>query len=544
LPALVHSQTDQGIISGNIELFSQYYLEDDQINATVPEWTLSSNSFSYINYQKGAFGAGVRFEGYLNPLLSYPVNFQGTGLGYRYVTWQREDLDVTLGNFYEQFGSGLVLRSYEERLIGIDNALDGLRLRYRPTPGMTLTGFVAEQRFAFDDRTINGNGVLRGFDAQMNMNELLKPLAESKTLIDVAGSVVSKYNNDNNTPNFNLPKNVAAFSGRLDVQHEGWRFNGEYTWKSPDPYPIISAPEESFEYLYKNGEALLLNLGYSTKGLAIDFTARHVDNMLWRSTNAAAGPTDLLIGFIPSPTKQHTYNLATTLYPYQTNFFGEVSYRGDVIYKIPKKTQLGGKYGMTINASYTEVYSPERTFINDAETDREGYRTSILAASDSAFVKDLNIELKKKWSKELTTSLAYLNFYFDDRVNQIAVIHEVIEADILALEILWKLKKKKALRFEFQHLWTEDDQQDWAYASVEYTIAPHWSFTLLDQYNYGNEKASDRFHYALGNVAYVKGPHRFSLQYGRQRAGFFCVGGICRPVPASNGFSLAVSSSF
>ena len=43
-----------------------------------------------------------------------------------------DNLTVTAGNFYEQFGSGLILRSFEERTLGIDNALDGLRLKYAP----------------------------------------------------------------------------------------------------------------------------------------------------------------------------------------------------------------------------------------------------------------------------------------------------------------------------------------------------------------------------------------------------------------------------
>ena len=39
---------------------------------------------------------------------------------------ENEDLDVTIG-FYEQYGSGMILRAYEERQLGIDNALDGIK---------------------------------------------------------------------------------------------------------------------------------------------------------------------------------------------------------------------------------------------------------------------------------------------------------------------------------------------------------------------------------------------------------------------------------
>jgi hypothetical protein len=34
------------------------------------------------------------------------------------------------------------------------------------------------------------------------------------------------------------------------------------------------------------------------------------------------------------------------------------------------------------------------------------------------------------------------------------------------------------------------------------------------------------------------------MSYGKQRAGIFCVGGVCRNVPASNGFAISITSSF
>ena len=34
------------------------------------------------------------------------------------------------------------------------------------------------------------------------------------------------------------------------------------------------------------------------------------------------------------------------------------------------------------------------------------------------------------------------------------------------------------------------------------------------------------------------------LSYGKQREGIICVGGVCRQVPAANGFSVTITSSF
>jgi hypothetical protein len=45
-------------------------------------------------------------------------------------------------------------------------------------------------------------------------------------------------------------------------------------------------------------------------------------------------------------------------------------------------------------------------------------------------------------------------------------------------------------------------------------------------------------------VAYNNDANRIQLSYGKQRAGVVCVGGVCRVVPASNGFTISITTSF
>ena len=151
-------EKDLGTISGNFQTISQYYREDTLINAILPEHKMGMNSFANINYNRGNFNAGIRYESYLNAMEGYPTSFKGTGLGYRFVNWKNKGLDVTVGNFYEQFGSGLIFRSYEERNLGIDNAMDGIKLKHSPYQGIYLKGFVGKQRYQFEDGLKNGAG--------------------------------------------------------------------------------------------------------------------------------------------------------------------------------------------------------------------------------------------------------------------------------------------------------------------------------------------------------------------------------------------------
>jgi hypothetical protein len=45
-------------------------------------------------------------------------------------------------------------------------------------------------------------------------------------------------------------------------------------------------------------------------------------------------------------------------------------------------------------------------------------------------------------------------------------------------------------------------------------------------------------------VGKIWGATRLQAGYGRQNAGLFCVGGVCRFVPASNGLTVTFSHSF
>ena len=66
------------------------------------------------------------------------------------------------------------------------------------------------------------------------------------------------------------------------------------------------------------------------------------------------------------------------MYPYAVNFLGEVAFQADIIYKIPKKTAIGGKYGTSININFATAYAPNRTYLNDMDSSRKSYTQHLL----------------------------------------------------------------------------------------------------------------------------------------------------------------------
>ena len=122
------SQDEQ--INGDFNISLQSYQEDILIDAQAADEIVLSNAYFNLNYTKGNFRSGIRYESYLNALADFDPEFKGNGIPFKYASYRLYDLEITAGNFYEQFGAGLIFRSYEEKGLGIDNAMDGVRLKY------------------------------------------------------------------------------------------------------------------------------------------------------------------------------------------------------------------------------------------------------------------------------------------------------------------------------------------------------------------------------------------------------------------------------
>lgn len=520
-----------GKITGNFQIEAQYYQEDSLIGAEQPNEQVLSNGFLNLIYTNGGFSAGVRYESYQNALLGYPTGYKGSGIPYRFASYKSEDLSVTVGNFYEQFGNGLVLRAYEERGLGYDNALDGIRVKYKIKNGVELTGLIGQQRFFFE----KGNGIVRAFDATINLNETFEVLSDAKTKITVGGSVVSKYQEDDN-PDFILPENVPAFSARTIISRGKFNLNAEYAFKANDP-------NTDNLFNYRNGDAAFIQATFSQKGLGISLSAKRVDNFSFRSDRTAE-QQDLFINYQPALTKQHTYNLLATLYPYATQPNGETALQGDVIYNFKKGSILGGKYGTGVQLNAAFAFDIQKDSLDPLLDAQRNIYTTKYFETGQRYFRDLNIQINKKLNKKFKMILTYSNLLYNQAVIEGKPPETpIITAHIGVVEGTYKFNMRNSLRFEAQVLKTKQDQGDWATGLLEYSYSPHWFVAALGQYNYDNPKADEILYYNL-SAGYNNHGNRISLSYGRQRAGIFCVGGVCRVVPASNGLYLSITSSF
>ena len=532
--ASAQSFLENSQVSGSFQTDAQYYMLDKGIDINdLKGKQLGINGFGKVNYTNGNFSAGMRFEAFLPEMNGFRSELNGVGLANFFATYDNGFIGMTVGDIYDQFGSGLVFRTYEEWSLGMDNALRGARVVLRPTQGVTLKAVYGRQRYFWapylerDFNTDDYRGIVRGFDADWDLNQSIPALNESQFKMSLGGSFVSKKQADQSSF-YNIPENVSAAAARINLGYGNWAFSTEYAYKINDPSAINN-------FIYKEGRALLSSLSYSQKGFGAVLQVKRTDNMSFKSMYTGK-QNDLDINFIPPINYTHTHSLPS-MYTYSTQPNGEMAAQLQVNYTIPKGTALGGKYGTKL-----------------------AFNMSFFAVSDHRFFRDINFEVDKKIGKDWHLTAQYINLYYDIETIEGHAGAPIVKANIGFMDVTYKINKKQSLRLELQGLWENEvhkgyeydesekkDYQkrgDWAAALLEYSINPHWSFSIADKWNYGNPVEEYRDHYFTGTVTYIHDATRVMLSAGRQSEGVVCVGGVCRTVPASSGVSLTVSTSF
>ena len=220
---------------------------------------------------------------------------------------------------------------------------------------------------------------------------------------------------------------------------------------------------------------------------------------------------------------------------------GELGGQIDFYYKFKKKTTLGGKYGTKIAVNFsnwTDLYTSfdkTQSYVSGYDID---YKTDFLNHR-TLFYRDFNFEVRKKWSKKVSSIFTYANLFYNKHILEGEEFDQV-NAIIFIAESTYKLGHGKAIRAEIQHLGTPNDQKNWAAGTLEYNASTKLAFFVTDMYNYG----STADHYYNFGSSYTKNKTRVALSYGKQRGGLLCVGGVWRVVQASTGLNMSITTSF
>ncbi|MBO5134937.1 MAG: hypothetical protein J6C15_07300 [Bacteroidaceae bacterium] len=551
--------------------------EDEKIGTgTYKDWGLT-NTYAELHLMNKYMSAGARFEFLEYPLPGFESNFKGWGLPHIYITGRYKGVELTAGDFYDQFGSGLIFRTYEERSLGIDNSLRGGRLIVKPYKGINIKVLGGQQRiywnhrnfilpFAFanefggDYKNSENNSWVYGADIELSFDQWFKKMAERNTRFSIGFSAVSKHEGNEDiltmrptgekdefgadkigAYKLNLPNNVAAVDVRANLQVGNYSFLAEYAMKGEDP---------SFDngYIYRKGNALLLSGSYSKRGMSALIQAKRSEDMSYRSVRSGTG-TSAFINHLPAFSMQHTYALAA-LYPYATqNALGEWAFQAELGYNFKRKTAFGGKYGTNVKVHFSHVRAIDREPLAGASDNvmgTKGYDSKFFKMGDEIYYQDINVQVEKKLTRNFKFNLMYMN----QRYNKTIVEGHggTIKSHIAVAEAKYTFNKRFTLRGEAQYLNTKQDQGDWWFGLLELSILPNFMLTVSDMYNAkvpnADETATSKQHYYMFTGCFTHKSHRLQVGYGKTRAGYNCSGGVCRYVPASKGLQVSYNYNF
>jgi len=279
LPIIAFSE-DNGVLSGGIESYSQWYSKSQNQFAEDFEDYFRSNNYLKLDYRLTNFSAGVQLESYApNALLNYdPKLNKELGIASYYLKYKIKQVEITAGYFYEQFGSGLILRFWEDRQLGINNSVRGGRVKFSPYKSIYFTGLYGSQRSGFDI----SQGTITGLDLEVDLNELLT--IDSYTL-KIGFSYVNRHQVFEHAGDEELAT-TKAYSSRLTYAKAGFYSNAEYVIKTKDA--LVESEQIIQDKLFE-GKALLVNMGYSQKGLGFNASFRRLENMNFYTDREDAG---------------------------------------------------------------------------------------------------------------------------------------------------------------------------------------------------------------------------------------------------------------
>ncbi len=514
---------EKGYLTGSFETTDHVYVKDKGNNDFSPEDSrlkgdrFASNNYLKLDYYRGNFSAGLQLEAYAPHIIGYPDNLNEYALSNLYVNWKDDDFQITAGTFYDQFGSGLLFRSWEDRLLGLNNAIMGARFAYNWEDKIAFKALWGMPRLGMDFTSTQ----VRGADLSVSVANIV---GWDNIVLSVEGSILNKY-----LPNISpdaefagAKRNSYGWSGRVNFDYDGFFVKGEYVDLGKK---LVDLENE----LIRRGNAQLVEAGYNGRGLGVTVTGRRLEWM-GQSIVDNSSSTANLISYVPAMSTQYTYML-TTLHPYNPELgdvelnpynSGEIGGQIDAFYNFRRGSAIGGKRGMKVHANFSTYYT-----IAEGGTAKAG----------NLLLRDVSVDVEKQWTKKFKMVLQYS---FQEYNPNHGLNKSTCLANIFVADLLQKWTPEFSTRLELQYLTTRENEKDWMAALLEVNFAPHWSFWVSDMYNHGKTKV----HYYNAGVSFTKGRTRLAAGYGRYRDGYICSGGVCRTIPQYTGANFSITTSF
>ncbi len=449
-----------------------------------------------LDYNKNIFSAGLRFEVF-QPNDPDPSISRGkdryADIAYKYFAVDigdiEEGININVGNFYKLFGRGLVLKSYEDRNIRVDNNLLGVKVEANYL-GFTLSALSGSAANSINER----QDVLHAADLQYTGFDIIK-----------LGTTFAS--------------NLSAFDGvartslaSLRIQPSVWNFDGYVEYgikKNKDIQSQIFNDDE-----WKIGESFYGSLNFYYDAFSIVGEYKYYDYYAFTSSDGT-----IYYNTPPSLRKEYTYVLLNR-HPSPLDQSNEEGYALEVNYNFSDETSVIANYGITQTLPTSSYYQR----VND-------FSLPITKQLEEVF-----LQATHNWNESFTTIVAL--GYNEELSTNTKNITPILENKFYFDDI-------NTIKLVLEHQQTENLSTDEKYyddvINIEYLRSPNFSVALVAELQTKEPEAGNvvRKFWSFIQFGYKFDNHTdLSLLFGTRQAGNICIGGICRYEPAFQGVEI------
>ncbi len=531
----------QGTFSGDLMMNMNFFQRDTSIKASgnpLYDNALSgSEGWLNLRYNISGFTFFVRADAFNNSNLKNPIApSTDFGIGAWGVTKELGDLTISIGSIYDQVGSGILFRSYEDRGLLIDNALMGIELKYKLTKNIMIKGFTGQQKNNTRVNNVRYGPVIKGFNAEGDfgagkLHVIPGVGVLNRTLDDASMAAIQGTINAQDTNHRFYPKyNMYAFTvyNTLIYKNFSWYVEGAFKTHEAVSEPGYYATNANYTDSSKSailfdrpGNVEYTSINYGKKGIALSLTGKRTQDFVMR-TSPNENLLNGMLNWQPVVAVLRPERLMARYTPASQDI-----------------SELAGTANMVLSPNDLTNFNFSYTHINTLDG-RKLYREAYAEG---------NYQGLKSWI--LQGGVQYMEYNIQAYRSE-GGTRPMLFSITPFVDITYRVTEKKSLRAEVQYMASKDDWGSWLFALLEYDIAPKWSFTVSDMVNVvpNNDLLSNKNYKNPPNnyynifVAYTKGPHRFTLAYVKQVDGINCSGGVCRYEPAFSGVKATLTSSF
>ena len=467
-----------------------------------------------LDYNKGIFGAGIRFESYEpndpNPAISRGKT-RYADIAYKYIKAEIGDAqfggDLVVGNYYALFGRGLILKSYENRNIRVDNNLLGAKLEAR-YGGITLTALTGMAANADNIR----KEILHAADLEYKVFNQLK----------LGASYASNLPEDENIARTMLT------SFRVIPRIWNFDFYAEYGFKqnrdvrssllNPDTSYVVYYPYKESDW--KVGQAAYGSVNFYYDAFALSGEYKYYDNFTFSSQDGT-----IIYNTPPSVRKEYTYVLLNR-HPSALNQSDEQGFQVQLDYNMTDETYFSLDYGETKTLPAKSYY---KRILDDNSSPRVQLR-------------EVYAQAHNDWNDNWTTIAAF--GYNEERDTDTRNVTPILENIFYFNEI-------NTIKFTIEHQQTTVNLTSEKYyddaVTLEYLRSPDFSVSVVSEMQTREPESGKtlRKFWSFIQCGYKIGDHTdVSILFGSRQAGNICIGGVCRYEPEFSGIEFKMFTRF